>query len=110
MFTVTNVSKAYGPKKLFEDVNVSFSPGRRYGLTGPNGAGKSTFMKILAGDEPQDTGNVGRPKRMGILRQNQFEYEDDRVLDVVMRGNHVLWAALQEKDALLAKSDITEED
>jgi len=110
MFTVTQVSKAYGPKKLFDNVNVSFSPGRRYGLTGPNGAGKSTFMKILAGDEPADTGNIGRPKRLGILRQDQFKHEQDRVIDVVVMGNQSLWAAMKEKDQLLAKSEITEED
>src|SRR5690606_35513731 len=110
MFTVTNVTKGYGPKKLFEDVNVSFSPGRRYGLTGPNGAGKSTFMKILSGDIEPDTGTVSRPKRMGILRQDHFQYEEDRVLDVVLRGNAALWKVLQEKEVLLAKDEITEED
>src|SRR4051812_40124331 len=110
MFTVSQVSKAYGPKKLFEDVNVAFSPGRRYGLTGPNGAGKSTFMKILSGDESADTGTIGRPKRLGILRQDQFKYEETRVLDVVLMGNGGLWAALDEKNRLLAKPDITEED
>ncbi|WIG98092.1 ATP-binding cassette domain-containing protein [Myxococcus sp. SDU36] len=110
MFNVINVSKAYGPKKLFEDVNVTFSPGRRYGLTGPNGAGKSTFMKILAGDEEADMGNIVRPRKLGILRQDHFRYEDNRVLDVVLMGNHALWAAMSEKNELLAKSDITEED
>ncbi|HSP81719.1 MAG TPA: ATP-binding cassette domain-containing protein, partial [Myxococcaceae bacterium] len=110
MFTVTNVSKAYGPKKLFEEVNVAFSPGRRYGLTGPNGAGKSTFMKILAGDEEADMGTISRPKKLGILRQDHFRYEDDRVLDVVLMGNQALWATMKEKDALLAKPDISEED
>ena len=63
MFTIIDVSKAYGPKKLFENVNVSFSAGKRYGLTGPNGAGKTTFMKILAQDEEQDTGDIIRPKK-----------------------------------------------
>ena len=110
MFSITNVSKAYGPKKLFEDVNVAFSPGRRYGLTGPNGAGKSTFMKILAGDEEADMGTISRPKKLGILRQDQFRYEDNRVLDVVIMGNKALWEAMKEKDTILAKSDITEED
>ncbi|XXF80666.1 ATP-binding cassette domain-containing protein [Myxococcaceae bacterium GXIMD 01537] len=110
MFNVINVSKAYGPKKLFEEVNVAFSPGRRYGLTGPNGAGKSTFMKILAGDEEADTGSIVRPKRLGILRQDHFRFENDRVLDVVLMGNKPLWDAMQEKNALLAKADITEED
>ena len=72
MLSVQNVSKAYGPKKLFEDVNVTFSEGRRYGLTGPNGAGKTTFMKILAGDEEADSGDVFRPKRLGILRRSTW--------------------------------------
>ncbi|HEX8537786.1 MAG TPA: ATP-binding cassette domain-containing protein, partial [Cystobacter sp.] len=110
MFSIINVSKAYGPKKLFEDVNVAFSPGRRYGLTGPNGAGKSTFMKILAGDEEADMGTISRPKKLGILRQDQFRYEDNRVLDVVIMGNKGLWEAMKEKDTILAKSDITEDD
>jgi ATPase subunit of ABC transporter with duplicated ATPase domains len=110
MISVQNVSKAFGPKKLFEDVNVAFPPGRRYGLTGPNGAGKTTLMKILAGDEEPDSGNILRPKRLGILRQDQFRYEDDRVIDVVLMGNAVLWSAMQEKDRLLAKGDISEDD
>src|SRR5690606_29929195 len=110
MFTVIQVTKAYGPKKLFEDVNVSFSPGRRYGLTGPNGAGKSTFTKIMAGDLEPVTGTVIRPTRMGIRLQDHFEYENDRVMDVVLRGNPVLWATLQEKEELLNKPDITEAD
>jgi ATPase subunit of ABC transporter with duplicated ATPase domains len=110
MISVQNVSKAFGPKKLFEDVNVAFPPGRRYGLTGPNGAGKTTFMKILAGDEEPDSGDLLRPKRLGILRQDQFRYEDDRVVDVVLMGNLGLWSAMQEKDALLAKSDISDDD
>jgi ATPase subunit of ABC transporter with duplicated ATPase domains len=110
MFTITNVSKAYGPKKLFEEVNVAFSPGRRYGLTGPNGAGKSTFMKILAGDEEADMGTISTPKKLGILRQDHFRYENDRVLDVVLMGNKGLWEAMKEKDTILAKSDISEDD
>ena len=110
MISVQNVSKAFGPKKLFEEVNVTFTPGRRYGLTGPNGAGKTTFMKILSGDEEPDSGEVFRPQRLGILRQDQFRYEEDRVLDVVLMGNHVLWSALKEKDELLAKPDISEDD
>ena len=110
MISVQNVSKAFGPKKLFEDVNVAFPPGRRYGLTGPNGAGKTTFMKILSGDEEADAGDILRPKRLGILRQDQFRYEDDRVVDVVLMGNPSLWSAMQEKDALLAKSEISDDD
>jgi ATPase subunit of ABC transporter with duplicated ATPase domains len=109
-FSIQAVSKGYGPKKLFEDVNVSFSAGRRYGLTGPNGAGKTTFMKILAGDEEQDTGDILRPKKLGILRQNHFQYEDTRVLDVVMMGNKPLWAAIKEKNTLLEKPDLSDAD
>jgi ATPase subunit of ABC transporter with duplicated ATPase domains len=110
MISVQNVTKAFGPKKLFEDVDVTFSPGRRYGLTGPNGAGKSTFMKILAGDEESDSGTVHRPKRLGVLRQDHFRYEKERVLDVVLMGNSVLWAAMHEKEGLLHKPEITDED
>jgi ATPase subunit of ABC transporter with duplicated ATPase domains len=108
VFTVSGVSKAFGPKKLFEDVDVTFSAGRRYGLTGPNGAGKSTFMKILAGDESPDSGTISRPKKLGILRQDHFEFEDTRILDVVLMGNRALWAALKEKEQLLVKADISE--
>ncbi|HEX7488783.1 MAG TPA: ATP-binding cassette domain-containing protein [Anaeromyxobacteraceae bacterium] len=110
MISVQNVSKAFGPKKLFEDVNVAFPPGRRYGLTGPNGAGKTTLMKILSGDEEADSGDILRPKRLGILRQDQFGHEDERVVDVVLKGNPGLWSAMQEKEALLAKSDISDDD
>jgi len=110
MISVQDVSKAFGPKKLFEDVNVSFSPGNRYGLTGPNGAGKTTFMKILSGDEEADTGQIFRPKKLGILRQDHFRFEDNRVLDVVLMGNEALWSAMQEKERLLAKGDISDED
>ena len=107
---VSSVTKSYGAKKLFEDVSVNFTPGKRYGLTGPNGAGKSTFMKILAGDLQPDTGgSVSRPEKTSVLRQDQFGYEDVRVLDVVMRGAKKLWAAMAEKEALLALPEITDE-
>lgn len=107
---VTGVTKAFGGKKLFEDVNVNFSEGRRYGLTGPNGAGKSTFMKIMAGFLEPDSGQVSRPKKTSVLKQEQTGFEDVRVLDVVIQGNKGLWAAMKEKDAILAKADISEED
>jgi ATPase subunit of ABC transporter with duplicated ATPase domains len=108
---VTGVTKAYGPKKLFEDVNVSFSEGRRYGLTGPNGAGKSTFMKILGGDLEPDSGMVSRPRKTSVLKQDQFGFEDVRVLDVVLQGNKGLWKAMQEKDRILEGGHhVTEEE
>jgi ATPase subunit of ABC transporter with duplicated ATPase domains len=110
MISVQNLSKAFGPKKLFEDVNVAFPPGRRYGLTGPNGSGKTTLMKILSGDEEPDTGTVQRPKRLGILRQDHFRYENERVIDVVLMGNPTLWEAMSEKNRLLHKPEITDED
>jgi ATPase subunit of ABC transporter with duplicated ATPase domains len=110
MISVQNVTKAFGPKKLFEDVDVTFTPGNRYGLTGPNGAGKTTFMKILAGVEEPDTGKVLRPKKFGMLRQDHFRFEDNRVVDVVLMGNQGLWAAMSEKEKLLAKPEITDED
>ena len=93
---VTQVTKAYGQKRLFEDVDVAFSEHRRYGLTGPNGAGKSTFMKILAGELEPDTGMVSRPRKTSVLKQDQFAHEDVRVLDVVLQGNQVLWSVLAE--------------
>ena len=107
---VTQVTKAYGQKRLFEDVDVAFSEHRRYGLTGPNGAGKSTFMKILAGELDPDTGTVSRPKKTSVLKQDQFAHEDVRLLDVVLQGNQVLWAALQEKEGLLHKPELTDDD
>jgi ATPase subunit of ABC transporter with duplicated ATPase domains len=110
MISVQDVTKAFGPKKLFEDVNVAFSPGNRYGLTGPNGAGKTTFMRILSGEEEPDTGKVFKPRKLGTLRQDHFRFEDNRVLDVVLMGNGPLWEAIQEKERLLAKGEITDED
>ena len=109
-FSIQDVSKGYGPKKLFENVNVAFSAGRRYGLTGPNGAGKTTFMKILAADEEQDSGEIMRPRKLGVLRQDHFKFEGTRVLDVVIMGNKGLWAALEEKHHLLEKADLTDAD
>ncbi len=107
---VTSVTKSYGAKKLFEEVTVNFTAGKRYGLTGPNGAGKSTFMKILSGDiEPDTGGSIARPDKTSVLRQDQFGYEEFRVLDVVMRGAKKLWAAMTEKEVLLALPEITDD-
>jgi ATPase subunit of ABC transporter with duplicated ATPase domains len=105
---VTSVTKAFAGKRLFDDVNVNFSAGRRYGLTGPNGAGKSTFMKILEGVVEADNGLVSRPEKTSVLKQDQFGFEDQRVLDVVLMGNKRLWAAMHEKDGLLALPEISD--
>jgi len=105
---VNDLTKAYGQKKLFREVTVTFEAARRYGITGPNGAGKSTFLKILSGELDPDTGSVFCPKRTSVLKQNQFAFESWRVLDVVIMGHARLWATLAEKAELLAKPELTE--
>jgi ATPase subunit of ABC transporter with duplicated ATPase domains len=100
----------YGSKILFVDVSATFSSGRRYGLTGPNGAGKSTFMKLLTGELPPQKGTVARPAKLGVLRQDQFAFDKFRVIDTVIMGNARLWAALEERETLYAKADMTDED
>ena len=110
MITVNEVSKSFGSKTLFDNVSVKFVPGNRYGLTGPNGAGKSTFMKILTGEvEPTNRGTITRPRRVGVLRQNQFEFDNDRIIDTVMMGNATLWAALKERNELCNAPEFTDE-
>jgi ATPase subunit of ABC transporter with duplicated ATPase domains len=101
----------YGARVLFEDVTVTFLQGRRYAITGPNGAGKSTFMKILTGEIDPEKGSVTRPKKVGVLRQDQFAFDAHRVIDTVIMGNGPLWDALQEREALYERSaDWTDED
>ncbi len=100
----------YGAKILFEDVSTVFQTGRRYGLTGPNGAGKSTFMKILTGELEPQKGNVGLPRRIGVLSQDQFAFDAYRVIDTVIMGNKGLWAALAEREQLYEKAELTDED
>ena len=108
MIAVTGVSMRYGSKILFEDVTATFSPGRRYGLTGPNGAGKSTFMKLLTGELPPQKGVVSRPPKIGVLRQDQFAFDEFRVIDTVIMGNQRLWQALEERERLYEKTDLTD--
>src|SRR3954467_229604 len=108
MISVQGVSMRFGSKVLFDEVTTTFSPGRRYGLTGPNGAGKSTFMKLRSGELPPQRGTVVRPAKVGVLHQDQFAFDEFRVLDAVIMGNARLWAALQERDRLYAKPDLTD--
>ncbi len=110
MISVSNVTMRYGSKLLFEDVSVTFTTGRRYGLTGPNGAGKSTFMKVLTGEIDAQKGNVVRPKKVGVLKQDQYEFDAYRVIDTVIMGNKALWAALEEREVIYAKPEMTDED
>src|SRR5438552_3318123 len=109
MISTTGVSMRFGSRTLFEDVTTTFSAGRRYGLTGPNGAGKSTFMKLLTGELDAQRGTVARPRKLGILRQDQYAFDSYRVLDTVIMGNHRLWSALTERDELYAQPEMTHE-
>jgi ATPase subunit of ABC transporter with duplicated ATPase domains len=110
MISVSAVSMRFGSKILFDDVTTTFSPDRRYGLTGPNGAGKSTFMKLLTGESEPQRGTVVRPKKLGVLRQDQFAFDSYRVVDAVIMGNQRLWNALTERDALYDKPEMSNED
>lgn len=107
MISFSNLAKSFGPQALFAGVSFQFNPGNRYGLVGANGSGKSTFLKILSGDETPSDGVLSIPKklRLGVLRQDHFRFEEDRILDVVMMGHAELWKAMQEKDEILSKAD-----
>ncbi|HWY08866.1 MAG TPA: ATP-binding cassette domain-containing protein [Candidatus Acidoferrales bacterium] len=112
MISVENVTMRFGARVLFEDVTTTFMAGRRYAISGPNGAGKSTFMKILTGEQDATHGTITRPKKIGILRQDQFAFDKFRVIDTVIMGNGTLWKALQEREALYAKphDELTDAD
>src|ERR1700753_412382 len=110
MISVSKVSMRYGAKVLFDEVSTAFTPGKRYGLSGPNGAGKSTFMNLLTGELDPQKGTVVRPKKFGVLRQDQFAFDAYRVLDTVIMGNKRLWAAMEERNHLYEKHEITNED
>ncbi|HMW17529.1 MAG TPA: ABC-F family ATPase [Accumulibacter sp.] len=112
MLVANNITIQFGAKPLFENVSLKFGEGYRYGLIGANGSGKSTFMKILAGELEPTAGNVAKDahERMAYLRQDQFAYEDQRVIDVVMMGHEEMWACMVEKDAIYANLEASEED
>ena len=111
MIVVNDLTKSFGTRILFEDVSVKFNPGNRYGLTGPNGAGKSTFMKILTGEiEPSNRGTIVRPRKVGVLRQDQYAFDNERIIDTVIMGNELLWKTFKERDALCDKGDLTEKE
>jgi len=107
-----NITMQFGAKPLFENVSIKFGDGNRYGLIGANGAGKSTFMKILAGTLEPSSGNIALDsgERMAFLKQDQFGYEELRVIDVVLQGHAEMWACMQEKDAIYANPEATEDD
>ncbi|CAM8638367.1 Uup ATPase components of ABC transporters with duplicated ATPase domains [Burkholderiales bacterium] len=112
MLSTANITIQFGAKPLFENVSVKFSDGNRYGLIGANGCGKSTFMKILGGDLEPSGGNVMKDQhvRLGKLRQDQFAFEEIRVLDVVMMGHEEMWSAMTERDAIYADPEASEDD
>src|SRR5215831_5443319 len=112
MLATSNISIQFGAKPLFENVTVKFDGGNRYGLIGANGCGKSTLMKILSGELEQSSGDVMLQTglRLGKLNQNQFGYEDERVLDVVMQGHLEMWQAMQERDRIYANPEATDDD
>jgi len=112
LIVTSGITIQFGAKPLFENISVKFGEGNRYGLIGANGCGKSTFMKILGGDLESSAGSVAvdRNERVGKLRQDQFAYEDQRVLDVVLMGHEEMWQAMSERDAIYANPDASEED
>ncbi len=106
MISLSNLSKSFGGRTLFAGASLQFNRGERYGIVGANGSGKSTFLKILSGQDSASDGEVSIPKRavVGVLEQDHFQYEDERILDVVMMGNEVVWAAMEEKEKILARA------
>ena len=112
MITVNNVTLSFGKRVLFDEVNLSFSKGNCYGVIGANGAGKSTFLKILSGEiEPnKGTVEITPGERMAVLRQDQFQYDEQTVLNTVMMGHKKLWEVMHERDAIYAKADFSEAD
>jgi len=112
LLTVSDVSLRFSDRKLFDEVNIKFTEGNTYGLIGANGAGKSTFLKILAGDIEPTTGHIslGPNERLSVLRQNHFDYEEERAIDVVIMGNEHLYNIMKEKDAIYMKPDFSDED
>ena len=112
MISASNVALAYGKRVLFKDVNIKFTPGNCYGLIGANGAGKSTFLKILSGENEVDSGSVstGPGERIAVLKQDQFAYDEESVINTVIMGHERLYALTLERDAIYAKAEFTEAD
>ena len=110
MISISHVSMHYGAKLLFDEVNLNLLPGNRYSLVGANGTGKSTFLRLLAGDDTPSLGEiiVAKQASIGFLKQDQFRYENNTVLEVVLQGKPVLWEALQEKEKILSQDTLDE--
>ena len=112
MISTDNISKQFGSDFLFEDINITFNPGERYGLIGANGSGKSTFMKILSGELESSSGKVkiDSKLRVSTLKQNQFAYEDMKIIDCVILGHKKLWEVAQERQRIYSLPEMTEEE
>src|SRR5205809_2457577 len=112
MLSARNITLAYGKRILFDEVNLSFTKGNCYGIIGANGAGKSTFLKILSGEIEPNKGfvDITPGERMAILKQNQFEFDEETVLNTVMMGHTKLWKVAKERESIYALADFTEED
>ena len=112
MITVNNITLAFGKRPLFKDVNLKFTPGNCYGIIGANGSGKSTFLKIIAGEIEPQKGEVqiGSNLRMAVLEQDQFKFDEVKVLDTVIMGHKELFELMKLRDELYSKTEYTEED
>ncbi|HEY0434668.1 MAG TPA: ATP-binding cassette domain-containing protein, partial [Chitinophagaceae bacterium] len=112
MISVKNVTLSFGKRVLFDEVNLNFIKGNCYGVIGANGAGKSTFLRILSGEIEPNKGSIeiSPGERMAVLRQNQFEFDDFSVLNTVLKGHSKLWEVMQQREAIYAKEDFSEED
>ena len=112
MFTVNNLTLQFGKRVLFDEVNLKFTQGNCYGVIGANGAGKSTFLKILTGDQDANKGTVSleQGKRMAVLKQDHFEFDEYTVLDTVIMGYKELYDVMKEKEAIYMKPDFSDED
>src|SRR6187551_2415465 len=112
MISVKNVTLSFGKRILFDEVNLNFTKGNCYGVIGANGAGKSTFLKILSGEIEPNKGSVEITpgERMAVLKQNQFQFDEETVINTVMIGHTKLWSVMKEREAIYALADFTEED
>src|SRR5919206_3707951 len=112
MISVKNVTLAYGKRVLFDEVNLNFVKGNCYGVIGANGAGKSTFLKILSGEIEPNKGNIQITpgERMAVLKQNQFEFDNETVLNTVLMGHKKMWDVMHQKDAIYTDPNATEDD
>lgn len=112
MIQLSDIAMQFGGKYLFQDVNLKFLPGNCYGIIGANGAGKSTLLRIINGELEATRGSVQMApgERLSVLSQDHFAFDAETVMNTVLMGHHTLWQVMQEKDALYAKADFTEED